>query len=181
MKKQLNLTQARQGWLKKPLACRRDHAWLINHESLTARLQKRYAQFAVHTLRMQQAQVNQDEFSLLHIKRSQVATIREVLLYGNQQAVVFAHSVIPRNARRGPWHHLARLGNQPLGALLFANKQIKRTPLCYKKLSRNHVLYQKAVAQMQYAPAYLWARRSVFYLNCVTILVTEVFLPTLYD
>ncbi|OYY49405.1 MAG: hypothetical protein B7Y48_06350, partial [Methylophilales bacterium 28-44-11] len=31
------------------------------------------------------------------------------------------------------------------------------------------------------APTFLWARRSVFYLNCVNILVTEVFLPTLYD
>jgi chorismate lyase len=175
------IIHARQKWLNKPLACRRDHRWLINTDSLTARLQQRYAQFAVQTLYMQQARANQDESSLLRLKPSQLATVREVMLLGNQQAVVFAHSVIPRNARRGPWHHLARLGNQPLGALLFANPQIKRTPLSYKKLSRNHVLYQKAVMHLESAPAYLWARRSVFYLNCVSILVTEVFLPKLYD
>lgn len=172
---------ARQGWLKKPMACRRDHAWLINHDSLTARLQKRYKHFAVRTLRMAQARLIQDECHVLHLNPSQLATIREVMLLGNRQAVVFAHSVIPRSAKRGPWHHLAGLGNQPLGALLFANPQIKRTPLRYKKLGRNHALYQKAVVHLQHAPTFLWARRSVFYLNCVNILVTEVFLPTLYD
>lgn len=153
----------------------------MNSGSLTARLQQRYTQFAVQTMNMRLACTNQDESSLLRLKPRQLATVREVMLLGNQQAVVFAHSVIPRKARRGPWHHLARLGNQPLGALLFANPQIKRTPLSYKKLSRNHVLYQKAAAHLESAPAHLWARRSVFYLNCVSILVTEVFLPKLYD
>lgn len=163
------------------MACRRDHGWLINPDSLTARLQQRYTQFSVQTLQMANARVIHDEACVLHLKLHQLATVREVMLLGNQQAVVFAHSVIPRRARRGPWHHLARLGNQPLGALLFANPQVRRTPLTYKKLSKHHVLYQKALPQLAEPPAYLWARRSVFYLNCVSILVTEVFLPALHD
>jgi len=32
---------------------------------------------------------------------------------------------------------------------------------------------------MQEKPAYLWARRSVFSLNCASIIVIEVFLPDL--
>lgn len=180
------ITNARQRWLRKPFASRRDHAWLINPDSLTARLQKRYAQFAVQTQSMRLAIAMPDEIGLLKLKPKQLATVREVTLMGNQQAVVFAHSVIPRRALRGRWHRLARLGNQPLGALLFANPQVKRTPLRYKKLSRQHRLYQKAVAHLQHAPTHLWARRSVFYLNCAsislaTILVTEVFLPQLYE
>lgn len=173
--------QDRQRWLRQPLACRREHGWLINTDSLTARLQQRYAQFSVQTLQMEHARVIQDEACLLQLKLQHQATVREVMLLGNRQAVVFAHSVIPRRARRGGWHHLARLGNQPLGALLFANPQVRRTALRYKKLSKNHVLYQKAVRHLREEPAYLWARRSVFYLNCVSILVTEVFLPTLHD
>jgi chorismate--pyruvate lyase len=176
----------RQRWLHKPFACRRDHAWLINHDSLTARLQQRYVQFSVQTQSMRLARAMQDEIQLLGLKPHQLATVREVRLIGNQQAVVFAHSVIPRNALRGQWHRLARLGNQPLGALLFANPQVKRTPLRYKKLTQQHQLYQKAVAHLNHAPTYLWARRSVFYLNCASIhrasiLVTEVFLPQLYE
>ena len=173
--------QDRQRWLRRPLACRREHRWLINPDSLTARLQQRYAQFSVRTLQMAHAHVMQDEASLLQLKSQQLATVREVLLIGNQNAVVFAHSVIPARAKRGPWHGLARLGNQPLGALLFANTQVRRTPLRYKKLSKHHMLYQKATLHLQEQPAYLWARRSVFYLNCVSILVTEVFLPALHD
>lgn len=181
MKTHSHTSQDRQRWLRKPLACRREHGWLINPDSLTARLQQRYTQFSVQTLQMANARVIQDEAYVLHLKLHQLATVREVMLLGNQQAVVFAHSVIPRRARRGPWHHLARLGNQPLGALLFANPQVRRTPLTYKKLSKHHVLYQKALPQLAEPPAYLWARRSVFYLNCVSILVTEVFLPALHD
>lgn len=173
--------QDRQRWLRKPLACRREHRWLINPDSLTARLQQRYAQFSVRTLQMAHARVMQDEASLLQLKAQQLATVREVLLIGNQTPVVFAHSVIPARAKRGAWHGLAGLGNQPLGALLFANPQVRRTPLRYKKLSKHHMLYQKAILHLQEPPAYLWARRSVFYLNCVSILVTEVFLPALHD
>jgi len=171
----------RQGWLQKPFACRRDHAWLIHRGSLTARLQQRYAQFSVQTQSMRLARAMQDEIQLLGLNSFQLATVREVTLISNQQPVVFAHSVIPRKALRGPWHALARLGNQPLGALLFANPQVKRTPLRYKKLSKHHRLYQKAVAHVKTPPQHLWARRSVFYLNCASILVTEVFLPQLYE
>jgi chorismate--pyruvate lyase len=174
-------TQVRLPWLNKPLAAGRDHAWLIHRDSLTARLQQRYAQFSVQTLCMQQARIQHDESAQLNLRPHQLSTVRDVMLLGNKQAVVFAHSVIPARAKRGAWHHLTRLGNQPLGALLFANPQIQRTPFRYKKLSRHHCLYQKAAKHFECTPAYLWARRSVFYLNCVSILVTEIFLPTLHD
>lgn len=181
MKTHPYILQDRQRWLRKPLACRREHRWLINPDSLTARLQQRYPQFSLRTLQMGHARIMQDEAYLLHLKTQQLATVREVLLIGNQKAVVFAHSVIPARAKRGAWHGLTRLGNQPLGALLFANPQVRRTPLRYKKLCKHHRLYQKAVPHLAQPPTYLWARRSVFYLNCVSILVTEVFLPTLHD
>ena len=88
-------------------------------------------------------------------------------------------SVLPRASLSGAWQDLGKLGNKPLGTALFANPKIKRTPLEYKKLSRNHTLYQRATQHLINKPSYLWARRSVFSLNCATILVTEVFLPQL--
>lgn len=97
----------------------------------------------------------------------------------NKQAVVFAHSVLPRNSLRGRWLGLSRLGSKPLGATLFANPQVTRTPLAYKKLSPHHALYLHAAKHLADKPAYLWARRSVFGLNCANIMVTEVFLPQL--
>jgi chorismate--pyruvate lyase len=103
---------------------------------------------------------------------------------GDNQPVVFAHSVLPRASLKGAWNSLGRLGNQPLGATLFVNPRVKRTPLSYKKLSPNHALYQHATQHLTQKPEvrkppYLWARRSIFSLSCANIMVTEVFLPQL--
>jgi chorismate--pyruvate lyase len=98
---------------------------------------------------------------------------------GNNQPVVFAHSVLPRASLRGAWNGLGRLGNKPLGATLFANQVVKRTPLEYKKLPKHHPISIRVAAHMQTSPKALWARRSIFSLNCARILVTEVFLPQL--
>lgn len=99
----------------------------------------------------------------------------------NQRALVFAHSVFPRESLRGSWQAVGRLGNQPLGASLFANPRVQRTTLSYKKLSRHHLLYQHATQSLEDRPAYLWARRSVFSLLGAKVMVTEVFLPNLLE
>jgi chorismate lyase len=183
--------QVRQRWLNKPMSAKNFHHWLINSASLTARLQQKYAHFAVKPVAVKYAKAIADEAALLHLPARKTALIREVLLLGNNQPVVFAHSVLPRTSLRGAWNGLGRLGNKPLGATLFANPKVKRTPLSYKKLSKNHVLYRQAVKHLLNAqqisqkttqvPPFLWARRSIFSLNCATILVTEIFLPSLLD
>lgn len=170
-------SQARYPWLKKPFSSHLYDAWLIGKGSLTARLQQRYLNFAVKPVAMKYAKPMQDEAVLLHLASYKNALIREVLLMGNNQPVVFAHSVLPRASLRGAWRGLGRLGNKPLGATLFANLKVKRTPLSYKKLSPNHALYKQAMLYLEQTPSYLWARRSIFSLNCANIMVTEVFLP----
>jgi chorismate--pyruvate lyase len=76
---------------------------------------------------------------------------------------------------------LNKLGNKPLGAALFADPQVKRSPLQFKKLSRRHELYRRACRILPEPPAHLWARRSVFTLQRQPILVTEVFLPGILE
>ncbi|MSP86060.1 MAG: chorismate lyase [Methylotenera sp.] len=155
------------------------HRWLIDNGSLTVRLQQKYTDFLVKPLLLTYAKPFLDEAAPLAISVRKNALIREVTLMGNQQAIVFAHSVLPRNSLCGRWLGLSRLGSKPLGAALFANPQVRRTPLSYKKLSPQHALYQHATQSMQVRPLCLWARRSVFTLNCANIMVTEVFLPPL--
>jgi chorismate--pyruvate lyase len=172
-----NSSQARYRWLNKPFSSHLYNAWLIDRGSLTARLQQRYANFVVKPVAMKYAKPIQDEVALFYESGYKVALIREVLLMGNNQPVVFAHSVLPRASLRGEWCDLGKLGSKPLGAILFANPKVKRTPLSYKKLTPNHALYKRAALYLQQAPSYLWARRSIFSLNCANIMVTEVFLP----
>ena len=168
-------------WLKKPISAQQTQPWLIDNGSLTARLQQQFADFSVKKVSLQYTKSLRDEAKLLALKPHQYALIREVLLMGNNQPVVFAHSVLPRCALRGAWNKLGKLGNKPLGATLFANPKVKRTPLEYKKLPRHHPISIRVAEHMQILPKQLWARRSVFSLNCAKILVTEVFLPNLLE
>jgi len=155
--------------------------WLIDNGSLTARLKARYADFAVKPVLLKNASAFTDESALLCLKVNQHALIREVILMGNKQPVVFAHSVLPRASLRGAWYGLGRLGNKPLGAILFANPKVKRTPLSYKKLPRQHPISMRvAEHHKKRSPKVVWARRSIFSLNCARILVTEVFLEELF-
>src|SRR5450830_125717 len=167
----------RSHWLKKPILSGQYRHWLVDRGSLTLRLQQRYPDFKVKPTLVTYAKLTMDEAATLSVLPRNAAMIREVLLMGNNQAVVFAHSVLPRKSLRGHWLGLSRLGNKPLGATLFADPQVMRTPLRYKKLSPQHVLYQQAAQFLIDPPPYLWARRSVFTLNYANIMVTEVFLP----
>jgi chorismate--pyruvate lyase len=179
VKIQQNSSQSHHRWLKKPRVSAAYRNWLIDNGSLTARLQKHYTNFSVKTVAIKYAKPIQDEAALLRQASYKTALIREVLLMGDNQPVVFAHSVLPRASLRGAWNGLGRLGSKPLGATLFANPKVKRTPLSYKKLTPNHVLYKHATEHLIQKPSYLWARRSIFSLNCASIMVTEVFLPQL--
>ena len=181
VKIQQNRSQSRQRWLKKPMLAKSLQPWLIDNGSLTMRLQLHYSHFAVKPVAVKYAKPIADESALLHLPAYKTTLIREVLLMGNNQPVVFAHSVLPRTSLRGSWNGLGRLGNKPLGAMLFANPIVKRTPLSYKKLSPHHKLFQRATAHLTIKPTCLWARRSIFSLNCAKILVTEIFLPKLFQ
>lgn len=171
----------RQRWLRQPIASGAYQDWLIEAGSLTAKLKARYADFKVEPVKLAYVKAGLDECSGLSLKPQAHALVRDVLLYGNGRPVVFAHSVLPVSSLRGDWHGLGRLGNQPLGEALFANPKVQRTPLMFKKLHQQHALYQKAAPYLTALPAYYWARRSIFTLNCANILVTEVFLPTIAD
>jgi chorismate lyase len=179
VKIQQNRSYTRQQWLKKPMLSGAYRKWLIDNGSLTARLKARYKDFTVRPVLLKNAKAFTDESALLGLKANQHALIREVILMGNNQHVVFAHSVLPRTSLRGPWNGLGRLGNKPLGAALFANDKAKRTPLEYKKLAPHHAMFKRATRHLSAKPNCLLARRSIFSLNCAKILVTEVFLEPL--
>jgi len=117
----------RARWLKKPLLSGPYRPVLSDRGSLTTRLKARFADFAVQPLSVSHGRAYLDEMPALGLTFRQAALIRNVLLLGNRQAVVFAHSVLPLTSLRGPWLGLRQLGSQPLGEAMFANPQDKRT------------------------------------------------------
>ncbi|MCC7091504.1 MAG: chorismate lyase [Nitrosomonas sp.] len=156
-------------------------AWLQDRGSLTRRIQDHCAHFSVKPVFQSLNKVYDDELSVMGLRQRELAMVREVFLYCGSTPVVFAHSVIARKNLQGAWRGLSRLGNKSLGTLLFTNRKIKRTPLVFKKISSGHFLYDRACAQLHVKPLSLWARRSLFSLNGQSILVTEVFLPSILD
>ena len=154
-------------------------SWLVDRGSLTRRIQERCPAFGVRALRLGMGKAGRDEAASVGLRRRALALLREVYLHCGDAPVVFAHSVIPRASLRGPWHGLAKMGNKPLGAALFADPRVNREPFQYKKLNRRHELYRRACRVLADSPPHLWARRSVFRRGRHPILVTEVFLPAI--
>ncbi|MFZ9642833.1 MAG: chorismate--pyruvate lyase family protein [Candidatus Methylopumilus sp.] len=159
--------------------------WLIERGSLTKRLQSKTQAFQVRALAVHHNLPYLDEARLLGLPAYQRSLLREVVLMDAQQPLVFAHSVLPDNSLRGVWLGLSRLGNRPLGAALFADPRVTRTPLQYKKLNKHHALYRQAQKHLQQMPNALWARRSIFQLSSMNrqqaIMVTEIFLPAVLN
>lgn len=172
----------RTRWLKCPINSGAYRPWLLESGSLTKRLQASTKHFAVRPVMQGRFKPAHDEAYLLGLAPYQQHLLREVMLMNGKNPVVFAHSVLPEKSLHGDWQALGRLGNRPLGAALFANPCIIRTPLQFKKLGEQHWLYRQVAKYISPLPSMLWARRSVFQRNKVrAIMVTEVFLPAVLD
>ena len=171
-----------QHWLARlPENCARYRPWLLDRGSLTRRIQARCAAFSVRHVQQQYGVAMPSERHRVALKHHSRALLRDVFLYCDETPLVFAHSVLPATSLHGTWQSLGRLGSKPLGAALFANPRVQRTPLQFKKLNRRDVLYRHACTVLTNPPASLWARRSVFLLEGRPILVTEVFLPDILE
>jgi len=168
-------------WKQAALGMGRWRHWLTDHGSLTRRLHARCHAFRVQRLRQSVGLPFRDEARPLRLSKIRKALIREVLLVCGDVPLVFAHTVIPLDGLQGPWRRLAGLGNQSLGATLFANPQVERFPLEYSRLTALDPLYRNAVRHLADRPGSLWARRSLFALDGHRIQVSEVFLPSVLE
>jgi len=175
----------RESWMKRPLCTREMRAlrpWLTDPASLTARIRARCSEFRVEVLAQRLAVPHRDEGRVLGLRRGERAWLREVLLFADGRAVVYARSVLPRHNLRGGWRLFAGIGQRPLGAALFADPRIARSPLRVRRLDQRDPRQRRAasVAGGQCARV-LWGRRSVFRLRGRALLVCEVFLPAIVD
>lgn len=156
--------------------------WLLNRGSLTQLIQQHCCgNFRVKPVFQRLAGVCVDELAMMNLRRNELALVREVYLYCGDTPVVFAHSVVARKDLRGAWRGLSGLGSRSLGTVLFTNPVVERTPLRFKKLNSTHPLFIRACRHLQAKPPGLWARRSLFSLQGQSILVTEVFLPSILE
>ncbi len=156
--------------------------WLFDPSSLTARLVAACdGDFRVEVISQGWMRPMFNEARRLGMAPEQMALIRQVYLYCNQQPWVFARTVIPHFSLRGRQQHLAHLGNRPLGSVLFADPAIRRDEVEVAQIRPNHRLFATATAALEARPEAIWGRRSVFYTGGKPLLVNEVFLPPLLE
>lgn len=152
--------------------------WLLDPASLTRRLQCLcVGEFRVRVLSQVLGRPRPDEARLLKMRHGGLALIRQVQLLCDQQAQVYARTVIPVASLKGRLRRLARLGARPLGAMLFADPGMRRGLVELARVTPGQVLYADAVRDLPPGGGEIWGRRSVFALAQKPLLVSEIFLP----
>ncbi len=146
--------------------------WLVNTPSLTAKIRYSCPDMTVEILSEKWQRPLNFEAKALRLKQGEFAWVRCVLLKCNHDNWIYARTVIPKMQTGNPWFALKKLGNQPLGEILFSLKQVKRSPF----------LLLKSFSSWPYLPKQKprLARQSIFTQKNHKLLLTEVFLePTL--
>lgn len=154
--------------------------WLLDRGSLTQRIIEACdGQFQVELREQSWQRPLLTESRMLQLRKGSDALVRQVNLLCGQQRWVYARTVIPRYTMAGDLRRLARLGNRPLGAFLFAYRGMQRLQMEVARLVPGDSLYEQAVAGLAQRPAVIWGRRSLFCLKKKPVLVYEIFTPAI--
>ena len=154
--------------------------WLKDEGSLTKRLiQTCPGQFRVRLLRQDWGRALYSEQRQLRIRRGEAAMVREVELCCDEIPWVFARSLIPASSLRGSARRLAHLGEKPLGAVLFADRNVHRGETQIARILPRHPLFASATSHLERKPKELWGRRTLFTIADKPLLVNEIFLPAI--
>lgn len=161
--------------------------WLTDPASLTSRIRARCEHFSVHLLFQGPGCARLDEAALLGLRAGKRVWVREVLLLADGKPVVFGRSLLPRHNARGAWHLFHDMDSRPLGSVLFTDPAISRSPLACMRFDARDARHRRACSTLalhdgtRARPRQLWARRSLFRLRGRALMVSEFFLPAVFD
>ena len=149
--------------------------WLFGVSSLTAKLVELCGDdFNVRVLSQNWQRMSTEEAAAMGLKHVHSALVREVLLRRKDQPLVYARTVIPATTVRGAQRRYANMGSRPLGAMLFADRTMRREAVQVARLPAEHAACLHADCEQE-----IWGRRSVFRVAGRPLLVSEYFLPAL--
>lgn len=154
--------------------------WLLDPNSLTARLKRHCQKFHVEVLGQQVEPCATNEANY-EISVGEDVLVREVLLYCDNVPQVFARSLLPLASLTGAEKALANLGDQPLGQVIFNDPSLERKniELAFfdQQSSVAHLAERLGLDLALNAAKIMWGRRSTFLLHHKPFIVAEVFLP----
>ncbi|UTW46690.1 chorismate lyase [bacterium SCSIO 12696] len=149
--------------------------WLLDQGSLTERLiAASGTRFQVQVLNQRWQLPRLSECRLLGLPSRHHALVREVILHGADQPWVYARSVLPMATLTGRLRAMRQLDNRPLGALLFSDPTMERSPMEIACLTTDNAVVPTQLGKLNHP---VWGRRSVFQLDNKPLMVSEIFLP----
>ncbi|MEH6504511.1 MAG: chorismate lyase [Cycloclasticus sp.] len=152
--------------------------WLLEPNSLTQRIKNTFqAPFSVSVEGEQWANPFLADAECLKQPADCSALIREVLLKVGGQAYVFARTTLPKEVA-DELQELTRLGNKPLGEVIFSYPDLRRIRLDLATI--NVAQLSKAMQAKLVGQTAIWGRRNSYQINQQTFIVSEFFLPALY-
>ena len=114
-------------------------SWLNEPGSITSRI-KSFSDFKLKLLRDGLGEVDANEDDLI-ISNYRENNIREVLLYSDEEPLIYAKSVIPLETIRLGLGVLGNLKENPLGDILFSNPEIKKKYMLFAKFESNKKIF----------------------------------------
>lgn len=128
--------------------------------------------FSVRVISQRWQVLGAEEASVMALSHVRAALVRQVLLCCNGKPLVYARTVIPVTTMQGSQRRYANMGNRPLGAMLFADRTMRREAVQVAMLPEKH-----EASQYTKLDEPVWGRRSVFRVAGKPLLVSEYFLP----
>lgn len=127
-----------------------------------------------------------DEAHCLQINLSEDKNplVRRVYLQDQIRPYCFARVIIPYATYLQEFQEVDVLGNQFIGEkMLYGREDMTRTPFEFTAINPHQTLFQEAMSGIgdNHACKTLWARRSVFTLGKHPLLITEIFLPPIFN
>ncbi|WP_440875271.1 chorismate--pyruvate lyase family protein [Thalassotalea sp. PLHSN55] len=153
--------------------------WLLDPNSLTARLKTHCQQFKVQVLGQSIEPCSAEEANN-DIDAGEQVLVREVLLYCDDIPQVFARSLMPLSSLTGEQQQLAHLGTQSLGQVLFNHPDLTRKCIEISSFDSSSSVADLSRYLDLNVEKPLWGRRSVFVLAQKPVMVAEIFLPNAF-
>ena len=135
-------------------------SWLNEPGSITSRI-KSFSDFKLKLLRDGPGEVDAIEDDLI-ISNYKENNIREVLLYSNDEPLIYAKSIIPLETIRLGLGVLGNLKENPLGDILFSNPEIKKEYMLFSKFESNKQIF--------------FGRKGIYTVKGLPFSVCEIFL-----
>ena len=176
----------RVNWQNKQIArlsIKNKHLFLFLFEngSLTRLIQDRCkGRFHIDLINESWGEAMSDEKNLLSLRNNEITFIRESYLKCNNKKLVYARTVIPQPTLREQNQTLTKLGQKPLGEILFKNNNIYRKGMKYAKIPLSNKLHKKAMNHSVISSE-IYGRQSIFCIKSKPLLVIEIFLPSIME